>query len=68
MTGTPLFTRSNQPETLLYEKEDNTDKTSWTILVVDDEEHIHELTNILLENFRFEGMPLNIRTAEPNNI
>ena len=63
MTGTPLFNRSNQPETLLDETEDNADKTSWTILVVDDEEHIHELTNILLENFRFEGMPLNIINA-----
>lgn len=63
MTGTPLFTRTNQPETLPDATEDNTDKTSWTILVVDDEEHIHELTNILLENFRFEGMPLNILNA-----
>ena len=63
MTGTPLFSNSSQREPLVDDIEDCDDKTSWTILVVDDEEHIHELTNILLEDFRFDGMPLNILNA-----
>lgn len=63
MAGTPLFSKSNQLEPLVDELKDEDDKTHWTILVVDDEEHVHELTNILLEDFRFEGMPLNILNA-----
>lgn len=63
MAGTPLFNKSNQLETIVNETKDKTNNTSWTILVVDDEEHIHELTNILLDDFRFEDLPLNILNA-----
>jgi response regulator RpfG family c-di-GMP phosphodiesterase len=64
MQGTPLFDKKKQVATATEEVDDACEELKhWTILVVDDEEHVHELTQILLEDFRFENTPLNILNA-----
>ena len=64
MAGTPLFNRSNQSTTVKSTNEIiSGEQKYWTILVADDEKHVHELTQLLLEDFRFENIPLNILNA-----
>lgn len=36
---------------------------SWKILVADDEPEVHQVTNMVLRDFRFDGMPVNILSA-----
>ncbi len=36
---------------------------SWTLLLVDDEEDVIEVTNLVLENLEFDGLPLRILSA-----
>ena len=38
-------------------------ETPWNILIVDDEEDIHQVTRLVLSRFRIEGRPLNILSA-----
>ena len=64
MAGTPLFKKSTQStKTKLTTDEIIGEQKYWTILVADDEKHVHELTQLLLEDFRFENRPLNILNA-----
>ena len=35
----------------------------WKVLVVDDEESIHHITNLVLKNFTFDGRGIDILTA-----
>jgi response regulator RpfG family c-di-GMP phosphodiesterase len=65
MQGTPLFDNPTEPDSAVETVDDSScqDLKYWTILVVDDENHVHELTQLLLEDFRFENVPLNIVNA-----
>lgn len=39
------------------------DRTPWTILVVDDDDEVHQITRLALQNVRFEEQPLTVLSA-----
>ncbi len=45
------------------EKKSSTDKDSWMVLIVDDEEEIHRVTKLVLNDFEFDGKALHFISA-----
>lgn len=43
--------------------DDATETTAWTVIIVDDEPAVHQATQLALNNFAFEGKPLNFLSA-----
>jgi diguanylate cyclase (GGDEF)-like protein len=57
-----------QDEVLFLDESENpsdlqTKQGSWKVLVVDDEQQVHEVTRLALKNFKFEDKPLEIISA-----
>lgn len=57
----------NVNDTLLFADEvlykDEEEQTPWKILIADDEDEVHAITRMVLENFSFEGRSLNFLSA-----
>lgn len=56
----PLFAKAPPPQELSVE---NPEKGSWKVLIIDDEQEVHDVTMLVLRNFEFEGKSLEILHA-----
>ncbi|MCW8885989.1 MAG: DUF3369 domain-containing protein [Motiliproteus sp.] len=59
----------DEPDDLLFQQQDEPDidlapaKPPWTLLVVDDEESVHQVTRLALRDLTYDGRPLSILSA-----
>ena len=63
--NSPLFEDEASEEILFAEDDSKSLSTeqSWKILIVDDDSEIHQVTQLALKNFTFEGKPLTLLNA-----
>jgi response regulator RpfG family c-di-GMP phosphodiesterase len=68
MKGKPKLDKNDLDEQLKFASEDESEKISqdtqkWKILIVDDEEEIHNVTKLALSDVSFKGIPIELLDA-----